>query len=66
LYIKRLGEAGLVAFIMAEAAVAPHVDHDIAVECLAEFDRDLARKGHRFGVVAIHVENRCLNALGNI
>ena len=63
---QRLREAGLIAFIMAEATVAPHVDHDIAVECLAEFDRDLARKGNRFGVVAVHVENRGLNALGNI
>src|SRR4029079_10966066 len=38
----RLGEARLVALIVAEAAVAPHVDDDIAVEALAELGRHLA------------------------
>jgi hypothetical protein len=29
---ERLGEARLVALIVAEAAVAPHVDDDVALE----------------------------------
>src|SRR3546814_18585624 len=47
---QRLGERRLVAFIVAEAAIAPHVDDDVALEALAEIDRELARKGHRFGI----------------
>ena len=63
---QRLGEAGFVAFIVAKAAIAPHVDHDVAVEALAELDCHLAGKGHRFGIVAIDVEDRCLDALRHI
>ena len=63
---QRLGKARLVAFIMAEAAVAPHVDDDVAVEGLAEFDGDLAGEGHRFGIVAVDVEDRRLHALGDV
>jgi hypothetical protein len=63
---QRLGEARLVAFVMAEAAIAPHVDHDVALELLAELDRDLAGEGHRFGIVAVDVEDRRLDALGDV
>ena len=51
---------------MAKAAVAPHVDDDIAVKRLAEFDRDLARECDGFGIVAVDVEDRRLNALGDV
>src|SRR3546814_13641307 len=51
---------------MAEAAIAPHVDHDIALELLAEVDRELAREGHRLGIVAVDVQDRRLNALGDV
>ena len=51
---------------MTEAPVAPHVDNDVAVEGLAEFDRDLAGKGDCLGVVAVDVEDRRLNALGDV
>ena len=51
---------------MAEAAIAPHVDHHVAVEGLAVFDRELAREGHRFGIVAVDVEDRGHHALGHI
>src|SRR3546814_6362643 len=50
---QRLRERRLVAFVMAETAIAPHVDHDVALELLAEVDRELAREGHRFGIVAV-------------
>ena len=63
---QRLGEARLVALIVAEAAIAPHVDDDVAVECLAELDRQLAGEGHRFGIVAVDVEDRRLDRLGDV
>src|SRR5690606_20914753 len=63
---QRLGERGFVALVMAEAAIAPHVDHDVALELLAEIDRELARKGHRLGIVAVDVQDRRLNALGDV
>ena len=62
----RLGERRLVAFIMAEAAIAPHVDHDVAMEFLAIFHRQLAGEGHGFGIVAIDVQDRRLDALGHV
>src|SRR3546814_11536671 len=51
---------------MAEAAIAPHIDDDIAVEFLAELDRHLAGEGHRLGIVAVDVEDRRLDALRHI
>ncbi len=63
---QRLGEARLVGLVVAEAAVAPHVDDDVALEPLAELGRDLGREGHRFGIVAVDVEDRCLDDLGDV
>ena len=63
---ERLGEARLVALIVAEAAVAPHVDDDVAVELLAIFDGELAGEGHRLGIVAVDVEDRRLDRLGDV
>src|SRR3546814_17101865 len=51
---------------MAETAIAPHVDHDVALELLAEVDRELAREGHRLGNVDVDVQDRRLNALGDV
>ena len=63
---QRLGEARLVAFVMAEAAVAPHVDDDVALELLAELDGELAGEGDRLRVVAIDVHDRRLDGLGDV
>ena len=63
---ERLSEARLVAFIVAEAAVAPHVDDDVALELLAKFDGELAGEGHRFRIVAVHMEDRRLHHLGDV
>ena len=63
---QRLGEARLVAFIVAEAAIAPHVDHDVAAEGLAIVDRQLAGEGHGFGIIAVDVQDRRLDALGDV
>ena len=38
---QRLGEGRLVALVVAEAAVAEHVDDDGLLELLAELGRDL-------------------------
>ena len=63
---ERLGEARLVALVMAEAAVAPHVDDDVAGEFLAIFDGELAGEGHRLRIVAVDVEDRRLDRLGDV
>ena len=62
----RLGEARLVALVVAEPAVAPHVDDDVAVEALPELGRHLAAEGDRLGIVAVDVEDRRLDALGDV
>ena len=57
----RLGEARLVLLVVAVLAVAPQVDHHVALELLAERDRQLGRPDARLGVVAVHVEDRRLD-----
>ncbi len=51
---------------MAEAAVAPHVDDDVAIIFLAIFDRQFAAKSHRLGIVAVDVEDRRLDRFGDV
>ena len=63
---QRLGEGRFVALVVAEAAVAPHVDDDVAAEGLAEFDRQLAAEGDRLGIVAVDVEDRCLDCFRHV
>src|SRR5690606_39169214 len=63
---ERLRHARIIAFIMAEAAIAEHVDHDRAIETLTELRRDLRRMDNRFRVVAIHMEDRRLHHLRHI
>src|SRR4051794_29326936 len=63
---QRLREARLVAFVVPEATIAPHVYDDVAIEPLAELGRHLAGPGDRFGIVAIDVEDRRLDALGDV
>ena len=62
----RLGEARLVAFIVPEAAVAEHVDDHRLVEFLAELGGDLGGIDHRFGIVAVAMEDRRLDDLGEV
>ena len=63
---QRLGEAGLIAFIVAEPAIAEHVDDDGLAEFLAVFGGDLGRINDGFGIVAIDVENRSLDHFRHI
>ncbi len=61
-----LGVARVVSLVVAVAPVAHEVDHDVLVEGLAEPERQ-ARGAHtRFGVVAVHVEDRGLDHLGHV
>ena len=63
---QRLGERGLVALVVPEATVAEHVDDDRALELLPKLGGDFGRVHHRLGIVAVDVENRRLDHLGDI
>ena len=63
---QRLGERRLVALVVAEAPVAEHVDDDRRLERLPELGRDLGGIDHRLGIVAVHMEDRRLDHLGDV
>ena len=65
-YISGCVKRRLVAFVVAEAAIAEHVDDDRLVELLPVFGRDLGAEHHRFGIVAVDVEDRRLDQLGDV
>ena len=60
-YICGWVKAGLVALVMPEPAIADHVEHHVLLELLAELDGDAGGMHHRFGIVAIHMEDRRLH-----
>ena len=62
----RLRERGLVALVVAVAPVADHVDDDVLLERLPELEREPDDADRRFGVVAVHVEDRRLHRLGDV
>ena len=59
---QRLGEARLVAFVVAVAAIAPQIDHHVLLELLAELGGEPRHVHHGFGIVAVDVEDRRLDA----
>ena len=63
---QRLGERRLVAFVVAVAAIAEHVDDDRLLELLPELGRDLGGVDHRLRIVAVGVEDRRLDHLGDV
>ena len=63
---QRLGEAWLVALVVAVAAIAEHVDDDRLVKLLPKFDGNLGGEDDRFRIIAIHVEDRRLDHLGDV
>ena len=63
---QRLGVARIVTLVVAVAAVAHHVDHDVLVEPLAVLPRQLGHVHARLGVVTVHVEDRRLDRLGDV
>ena len=60
------GVARIVALVVAVASVADHVDHDVFVELLAVLEGKAGDTHTRFGVVAVHVEDRSLDHLGDV
>ncbi len=63
---QRLGVARVVALVVAVAAVADHVDHDVLVEPLPVVEGQPGDADARLGVVAVHVEDRRLDHLGHV
>ena len=61
-----LGHGGLVRLVVAQAAVADHIDDHVLAELVAEIERHAGDEDHRLGVVAIDVEDRGLNHLGHV
>ena len=61
-----LGEAGVVALVVPAPAVAHQVDHHVLVELLAEREGQPGHPDARFGVVAVDVEDRCLDHPGHV
>ncbi len=62
----RLRERGLVGLVVAVPPVADHVDDDVLAEGLPELEREPHHPDARFGVVAVHVEDRRLHHLGDV
>ena len=58
---QRLGERRLVAFVVAEAPVAEHIDDDRLGEFLPVFGRHLGGEHHCFRIVAVDVEDQRLD-----
>jgi len=60
------GEGGLVGFVVTITAVAHHVDDHVALELLAEFERESGDIADGLGIVAVHVEDGRLDHLGDV
>ncbi len=61
-----LGERRVVALVVAEPAIAEHVDHRVLTELLPVLGGDLGREDHRLGVVPVGVEDRRLHHQGHV
>jgi hypothetical protein len=62
----RLRVAGVVALVVAVAPVADHVDDDVLGEGLPECEGELHHAHARLRVVAVDMEDRCLDGLGHV
>ena len=62
----RLRVAGVVAFVVAVAAIADHVDDDVLLELLAVIEGDLHDADGGFGIVAVDVEDGRLHAARDV
>ena len=63
---QRLRGRGLVGLVVAMAAIAHQIDHDVLVEFHAIFEREARDEAHRLGIVGIHVQNRRLDHLRHV
>ena len=62
----RLGEGGLVALIMAMAAIADDIQHHIRAKHHAEFGCQACAEHHRFRIIAIHMQDWRLDGFRHI
>ena len=63
---ERLGHRGVVALVVAAPPVADEVDDDVLVEGASVLVGVAGGAGHRLGVVGVDVEDRHLQALGQV
>ena len=63
---QRLSEPRFVLFVMPVAAIAVHVDNDIALELAAEVHRQIDDLGHGLRMLTIHMEDRNLQHLADV
>ena len=63
---QRLRVARVVAFVVAVAAIADHIDHHVLLELLAVVESDLHHPYGGIGIVAVDVENRRLHAARDV
>src|SRR5438874_11155453 len=63
---ERLSERGLVALIMAQAAVTVHIYDDIPLELVAKVHSQAHNLSNRFRVFAVDVKNRDLQRASKI
>ena len=63
---QRLGECRFVGLVMAVAAIADDVQHDVGGEAHAELGRHAGAEHHRLGIVAVHVQDRHLDRFRHI
>ncbi len=63
---QRLRVGGLVLLVVAEAAVADEVDHDVVAEAAAVGEREPDRRDRGFGVVGVDVDDRHVEALREV
>ena len=66
LRLQRLRVRRLVALVVAPLAVADHVDDHVALELLAELERQLRDRDARLRVLGVDVEDRRLDELGDV
>ena len=63
---QRLRVGGLVLLVVAVAAIADEVDHHVGAEAAAERHRQPHRRERRLGVVGVDVDDRQVEALGEV
>jgi hypothetical protein len=63
---QRLGEGGLVKFVMAEFPITDQIDDNITLELLTELSGELERSLDILHTVGVDVENGSVDGLGNI
>ena len=63
---QRLRVRSLVLLVVPEAAISHEVDDDVALEAAAEREREPDRRDRGFGIVRVDVDDRDVEALGEI